>query len=208
MVFLYLLPPEGRVTDALNFMLTPATQKEEDIVRWYVMSAPYRNELRAKEALSQSGIECFVPMHYTLVEKSGIKTRKYMPAIHNLIFVHAPLTQIQDFKRYKGIIQYYVMPSRRGGVAQKLWVPDRQMKDFINICEKGDDSLRYMSPDDVHIAPGTRVRVHGGPFDGFEGNFVKVAGKRNRQLVVSITNLVAASISVSADLVEVIPDEE
>lgn len=186
----------------------PARQKGDDLVRWYVMSAPYRNELRAREELQGKGMECFVPMRYTIVEKSGIKKRQHVPAIHNLIFVHAPLAQIQEFKRQKGIIQYYVKPSRSGGPSEKLWVPDEQMRRFIAVCERGDDSLRYISPDDVHIAPGTRVRVHGGPFDGFEGHFVKVAGRRNRQLVVSVANVVAASLSVSADLVEVIPDGE
>ena len=188
--------------------MTMNNKKEEDICRWYVMSAPYRNELRARDELAKWQMECFVPMHYEVVERGGVKTKKFVPAIHNLIFVHSTLERIQDFKRYKGIIQYQVRPSRTGGMAEKLWVPDKQMAQFIAVCEKGDNSLRYISPDDVHITPGTRVRVHGGPFDGFEGNFVKVAGRRNRQFVVSISNLIAASVSVSADIVEVIPDEK
>lgn len=177
--------------------------EDSDIIHWFAMSAPYRNEEKAKEKLTDKGFQCFVPMRYELVEKKGKKTRVYRPAVHNLIFVRGTANQVQAFKNTYGLIQYLMRKVGKEG-REKIIVPDRQMEQFIRICESNDDSLRYVELSEMNIRPGSLVRIIGGAFDGLEGYFMKIRGTRNRRLVVAIPDIAAASVEVSPDLVEVL----
>ena len=179
------------------------TDKDSQIV-WFAMSAPYRRELKAKEYLQAKGIECFVPMINALVEKrSGTKIRKQVPAIHNLIFVHTSKNVIQEIKRGVDYLQYRTMP--REGKNIPIIVPDRQMQQFIAVTQTTNEELIYMRPEEVNIAKGTRVRVHGGAFDGTEGVFVKIQGKRKPRVVLLIQGVAAVALAeISTEFIEII----
>lgn len=179
------------------------TDKDSQIV-WFAMSAPYRRELKAKEYLQAKGIECFVPMVNALVEKrSGAKIRKQVPAIHNLIFVHTSKNVIQEIKRGVDYLQYRTMP--REGKNIPIIVPDRQMQQFIAVTQTSNEELIYMRPEEVNIAKGTRVRVHGGAFDGTEGVFVKIQGKRKPRVVLLIQGVAAVALAeISTEFIEII----
>ncbi|MBQ8694422.1 MAG: UpxY family transcription antiterminator [Bacteroidaceae bacterium] len=179
------------------------TDKDSQIV-WFAMSAPYRRELKAKEYLQAKGIECFVPMVNALVEKRcGAKIRKQVPAIHNLIFVHTSKNVIQEIKRGVDYLQYRTMP--RDGKNIPIIVPDRQMQQFITVTQTTNEELIYMRPEEVNIAKGTKVRVHGGAFDGTEGVFVKIQGKRKPRLVLFIQGVAAVALAeISTEFIEII----
>lgn len=179
------------------------TDKDSQIV-WFAMSAPYRRELKAKEYLQAKGIECFVPMVNALVEKrSGAKIRKQVPAIHNLIFVHTSKNVIQEIKRGVDYLQYRTMP--REGKNIPIIIPDRQMQQFIAVTQTTNEELIYMRPEEVNIAKGTRVRVHGGAFDGTEGVFVKIQGKRKPRVVLLIQGVAAVALAeINTEFIEII----
>lgn len=179
------------------------TDKDSQIV-WFAMSAPYRRELKAKEYLQAKGIECFVPMVNALVEKrSGAKIRKQIPAIHNLIFVHTSKEIIQEVKRGVDYLQYRTMP--REGKNIPIIVPERQMQQFIAVTQTTNEELIYMRPEEVNIAKGTRVRVHGGAFDGTEGVFVKIQGKRKPRVVLLIQGVAAVALAeINTEFIEII----
>jgi hypothetical protein len=62
-----------------------------------------------------------------------------------------------------------------------------------------------LTPEQVDLAKGTRVRVVGGCLDGLEGIFVKIEGLRNRRFVLSIPNVTSvATAEVSDGVLEVI----
>jgi tRNA A-37 threonylcarbamoyl transferase component Bud32 len=70
-------------------------------------------------------------------------------------------------------------------------------------------ALAYFSPDEINVAKGTKVRIHGGPYDGLEGSFLKVKGAREKRVVVEISGvIVVATATLSCDLVEVLANEE
>lgn len=178
-------------------------EKENGIV-WFAMSAPYRRERIAKEFLESKGIECFVPMKTALVEKrNGTKQRQLVPAIHNLVFVHTDKETIKNLKQGVNFLQYHTRPMNDKNVP--IIVPDSQMQQFIAVTQAGNDSLTYLRPDEIDLAKGTKVRVHGGAFDGTEGLFVKVQGKRSRRVVLLIEGVTAVALAeISSDFIEVI----
>lgn len=180
---------------------------KDNAIIWFAMSAPYRRELIAKEFLDKKGIECFVPMKETLVEKrNGSKTRKMSPAIHNLIFVHTTKETIKFLKQGVNFLQFHTRPI--GGRNVPITVPDRQMEQFIAITKAGNESITYLRPDEIDIAKGTKVRVHGGVFDGTEGYFVKIQGKRNKRVVLLIEGITAVALTeISTDFIEILDSE-
>ena len=168
------------------------------------MSAPYRRELIAKDYLDKKGIECFVPMKESLVDRhNGVKRRQLLPAIHNLIFVHTTRERIKTLKQGVNFLQYHTRP--QGGKNIPITVPDGQMQQFITICTANNENITYLRPEEIDIRKGTRVRVHGGAFDGTEGYFVKIQGKRNRRVVMLIEGITAVALTeISTDFIEVI----
>ena len=178
----------------------PTDSKNE--VCWYVMRA-YKNEVRAEEKLSgEDGLPFFIPKTYVLRTFHGKKSRRLVPAIPSLVFVHASRVQLNAFKLNYPFLQY-VMLKRSEGM-EYMKVPERQMESFIKVASQTEESLTYFQPEEIEIKAGTRIRVIGGPFDGAEGFFVKIQGKRNRRLVVKLDGVMAISAEVTPDLVEVV----
>lgn len=176
---------------------------ENDVV-WFAMSAPYCKELEAQILLQRDKIESFVPLCYKIVEKKdGHKVRKLVPAIHNLIFVKTTRPIIQEAKQRIAIIQYLTKPENGKNVP--IIVPERQMQQFITVCKSQSENLVYLSPTEVNLHKGTRVRIIGGPFDGVEGIFIKLKGYRKRRIVVSLPGLAAvATAEIDPDYIQII----
>lgn len=169
---------------------------------WYAMSAPYRNELKAKRMLDELKAESFLPMCYRMVERDGVKKRRYLPAVSNLLFVRATAEEISILKHKIPVMQYKTI--RENGKNVKIIVPDRDMEHFIRVCEENERNLQFLHPDEVNLEKGTRVRIIGGPLDGIEGYFLKVKGSRNRKLLIKIENFLSVAIEVSPDMIEVL----
>lgn len=174
-------------------------------MQWYAMSVPYNRVLKVKGMLDEAQMECFVPMRYEVRTVRGRKVRQYIPAISNLLFVHTTDSRLKMFKQTTTFLQYLVR--RVDGVSRKIVVPDAQMEQFIRVSRTDDDRLVYLKPEEINLSKGTRVRILGGVFDGVEGLFVRVKGKRNRRVVVLIDHVSAIAVSeVSPDLIEILDD--
>lgn len=77
------------------------SDSQKNVRYWFVMRA-YKNEKTAEEKLSgRDGLEYFIPKHYVMRTYHGVKTRRLVPAIPNLIFVNATHAEITDFKKTK-----------------------------------------------------------------------------------------------------------
>ncbi len=164
---------------------------------WYAMRVTYRREIKARDYLAERGIETYIPMHSVIHTTHGHKCHKMEPAIHNLIFVHTTPSTIQQIKSRIEYLQYII--DRNGN---KIIVPDGQMEQFIAVTSTTDNSVRFFPPEHIDIDKGTRVRIHGGTFDGCEGIFVKVKGIRTKRVVITIPEIAAVAIEISPDLIE------
>ena len=176
----------------------------DECVAWFAMSAPYRNEKKAEALLQQEGIESFLPMRYEIItNRYGGKSRKLVPAISNLIFAHTTRSKIQEVKCGVKYLQYKVKPEN--GKFTPIIVPDQQMEQFMRVCKTLNDQLTYLSPEEVNLTEGQRVKVIGGEFDGIEGTFVKIKGRRQRRIIVIIPDIAAvATTEISDGLIEVL----
>ena len=188
-------------------MSTPITTKEDLMkIRWFVMSA-YKNEKKAEETLKgKDGLEYFIPKHYAVRVYHGVKSKRLVPVIPNLVFVHASRKQITDFKKNHNFLQFVTWERSTG--LEYIVVPDEQMDSFIKIASQYEETTVYYKPEEIDVRKGTRVCIHGGKLDGVKGVFMRVKGKRNRRVVVMLEGIMGISVEVHPDLIEVINDSD
>ena len=83
------------------------------------------------------------------------------------------------------------------------------MEDFIFVCQQEEDKVRFLLPEEVELAPGDKIRIHGGLFDGREGELLEVKGMRRKQLVIRISDMFAvAAVNIEPKLIEVVERPE
>ncbi len=181
---------------------TTVSERSSTSVCWYVMRA-YKCENKAEEVLgAPDGLEFFIPKQYAVRVYHGVKSKRLVPVIPSLVFVHASKEQILAFKKQHNFLQFVMWAK---GMEQKcLIVPDTQMEDFIKVVSLHEGSTMFFTPEEINIEKGTHVRIHGGNLDGVTGVFMQVKGKRNRRLVVMLEGVMAVAAEVHPDLVEVI----
>ncbi len=180
----------------------PFRMEEATKVCWFVMRA-YKCEKLAEEKLGgKDGLEYFIPKHYVIRAYHGVKSKKLVPVVPSLVFVHARHDQIVDFKKQHNFLQFAMWEKRIG--QEYIIVPDDQMNSFIKVASRYEKNVIYYKPDEIDLKKGTRVRIHGGELDGVEGIFVRVQGKRNRRVVVLLDGIMAAATEVHPDLIEAI----
>ncbi len=175
--------------------------------KWFAMRVTYGRELMARRLLDDAGMESFIPMHY-VIEKVRNKSRRLLrPAIHNLLFIHAPKAEVQRFKARLPYLQY--MTARENGRNVPIVVKDKEMSQFIEVTQNSGLNCVYFKPEELNLARGAKVRIHGGPLDGKEGIFIKVKGHRSKSVVLAISNVIAVAFAqVSPDFLEVIDEAQ
>ena len=100
------------------------------------------------------------------------------------------------------------IPIIREGKKQIVVVPDNDMDNFIKISGSASEGILFFSPDEINLSKGTKVRIHGGQFNGLEGTFIKVKGARDKRVVVDISGvIVVATCTLRCDLVEVLQQQ-
>lgn len=187
------VPKKTRMSDNEN----PIAKSPEEQF-WFAMSATFGRGLKAKTFLEDKSVECFVPMKYEIVNdrKEG-KVRKLIPAISNLIFVHTTKKRIQSLKALTPYLQYLTKPVGERNVP--ITVPEKQMLQFIKVCDTYDDKLLYLAPHEIRLKEGTPVRIVGSMFDGVEGTFLKVDGSRKKRVVVLLQDVTAVVLAEFTD---------
>ena len=171
---------------------------ERDKVHWYPMRVTYNRELKVKERLDALSIETYIPMRYEIVVRGGNRRRLFVPAIHNLIFVHSSQANITNLKMTDPTMEplrYIMHRSHEDKEAPTtiVTVPDTQMENFIKATKVEDESLVYLNYEDYLNKPGKRVLIIDGPFTGVEGVIKRI--KKNRQVVVAINDIAAVMIT-------------
>ena len=142
------------------------------------------------------------PKCYAVRVYHGVKSKRLVPVIPNLVFVHASRTQITDFKKHYNFLQFVMWEKSTG--LEYLVVPDDQMESFIKVSSQYEENITYYNPDELDLQKGRRVRIHGGKLNGVTGIFMQVQGKRNRRVVVLLEGVMAVAAEVHPDLIEVI----
>ena len=124
---------------------SPNTE-ELTTARWFVMRA-YKSEKRAEEKLKgKDGLEYFIPKYYAVRVYHGVKSKRLVPVIPNLVFVHASRIQITEFKKRYNFLQFVMWEKSTG--LEYLVVPDDQMESFIRVSS----NTKKISPTTIRMS--------------------------------------------------------
>lgn len=169
-------------------------------MNWFAVRVSYSRELALKAVLDEKHIENFIPMRHEYITKNGKRTRKLVPAVHNLVFIHSTRQCIDELKEQLGIkipIRLIMNRERRSPII----IPDAQMRNFILVAGTYDEAVLYIDPVELYLVKGQKVRITGGVFEGVIGQFVRI--RHDRRVVVSIEGVMAvATTYIHPSLVE------
>lgn len=158
--------------------------------KWFALRVTYGREMAARklmDSMPELILDTFIPMRYEYVFRNGRKSRKLMPAVHNLIFARSQRSILDGIKRTRIPYLRYIM-HHEGETSFPLTVRTEEMENFIRVAKRVEEDIRYVSAEDFDLKAGERIRIVGGPFVGTEGILVKVKGSRSKRVVVSLDN--------------------
>ena len=161
------------------------------------------NELKMEAILQANKFECFLPKRIR-TRKIREKTRvEVVPAVSVYLFVHSDYASLYSFKQQTpGLLFTKVLNSSDSHSTMK--VADKEMEDFIRVATQKEQESRLFRPDEVELSRGQRIRIHGGPLSGVEGELVKVKGLRDKRLVISIPGIISVMTLVDRNLIQLI----
>jgi len=206
--------------DALRFTIdqhfyAPILEEEDDaLYRWYPMYIHYAKQVRAKSLASQlraQGYDCFLhiqelPRNAFGEVREGAQDR----SINNIVFVHAMKIQLKLLKRFNAEcskLKFMSVPPRTIDQARQIvWIPDRQMENFIHSATCPDPlSQRIpLTYNDFIDKVDRRVRIVTGPFEGVEGEVKRINRHRIVVALIRETKTAIGITHVSPEMLEFI----
>ena len=177
---------------------------ENNSVRWYVMRDLKRSnsKMPAYKVLQEHNYEVFTPMQWKIKVISGVKVREYVPFMSDLTFVHASKQMLDPILSILPTLQYRYL--RGGKYKEGMFVKDLEMNLFINAVKSFSNKIEYFMPAEIDIKNiGKKVKIVGGPLDGYEGNLLKIIGVRKKRLLIEIPNLLTAAVEVDPEFIQI-----
>ena len=171
------------------------------VVQWFVMRDLTRSNAKmpAYKMLQERGVRCFTPMTEQIIVRNGRRVRCVVPYIHDLVFVCGTRDELDPIVARVATLQYRYL---RGRVP--MTVRNEEMERFIQAVGHSE-SIRYYRPEE--ITPDMRhrkIRIIGGQLDGLEGSLLTVRGSKTRRLLVEIPSLLAASVEVNPEFIQLL----
>lgn len=159
------------------------------------MSATYRSELKVKEYLDSKQVECFVPLVSAFRVVNRRRVKAMVPAVSNLIFVHASKNTIDSLKKTQPRWQYKIMPEDGRNVP--IVVPDREMANFIAACSLATDKKNFLDAESfaaLDLRNGDRIRITREDGVPIEGYLVAVQGRRQKTILINAGRIAAIKL--------------
>ncbi len=166
--------------------------------KWFPMRVTYGREDIIRRRLDKKGITCFVPMHYEIIEKHGQRSREFVPAIRNLLFVRSTQAILTELKHIDQIVEplrfiAYKSVINKDGNSVIISIPDKDMLNFMRVTMVKDENVMYLRYEDGIKNKGIKVQITDGPFVGVTGKVLRI--KKNRHVVVELDGIAAVAIS-------------
>lgn len=135
------------------------------------------------------------------IRKARQAMREEVPFLQDLLFVHAMRQAVDPVVEKHNTVQYRYV---RGGYKIPMTVRESDMQRFIHAVESTENP-RYFTPEEISPGMvGRKVRIVGGPLDGYEGHLQKIQGAHAKRLFVELPNLLAAAVEVRPEYIQLI----
>ena len=145
--------------------------------RWYAVPAQPRKEAIASLQLRRQGFKSFLPLVERVVRHPTRTATTTVPFFPSYLFVslslrHDRWRSVNSTIGIQRLVSFADQPAPApAGLIEQL---------FANASETGLVSF------DQSFAPGARVRIVGGPFDGLLGTFLKATGNERVSILMTM----------------------
>mgnify|MGYP006964425103 FL=1 len=176
-------------------------EQMDDTPQWFVMRDLKRSnaKLPAYRMLEEMNIRCFTPMVTRILVRHGKRERRLLPFLPDLLFVFDTRGTLDPIVGSVPTFQYRYQKGR-----VPMTVRQADMERFIRAVS-ATEFPRYYRPDEVTPAMRRRpIRIIGGQLDGMEGHLLSVRGSRVRRLLVELPTVLAASVEVEPDFIQLL----
>jgi len=172
-------------------------------VQWFVMRDLKRPNAKqpAYRMLEKGNIEVFTPMKWHIALKKGKKIREEVPFIQDLLFVHDKRDSLDPIVEKTPTLQYRWL---RNTWREPMTVPDTDMERFIRAVSATDSPVYYLPEEITPAMYGKKIRIMGGPLNGYEGNLITTRGSRIKRLLVELPMLLAVSVEVNPEYIQLV----
>ena len=156
----------------------------------------------AYKQLREAGIEVFTPMTTRFTVKEGRRVKHEEPAIRDLLFVNESRTNLDPIVAKTPTLQYRF--KRGGKQGEAIVIPDDDMLRFIGAVQAADTPKFYSAEEVTPLMCGRKIRMVGGALDGYEGILQTVRGSKTKHLIITLPTLIAVSVDINDEFVEVL----
>lgn len=172
-------------------------------MQWFVMRDLKRANAKqtAYQLLAEKNMRVFTPMTWRLCTIGGKKVRKEVPFISDLVFVYACRDNLDPIVDKTATLQYRWL---RNTYREPMTVPDREMERFIYAITTSESPKYYLPEEITPEMHGRRIRIVGGPLNGYEGTLVTTRGSKVKRLLVELPSLFAVGIEVNPEYIQLI----
>lgn len=168
-----------------------ALEKKTGIYKWYPVYTHARAEKKAFQALTNKGIEVYLPLHRQLKQWSDRKKWVEEPFLKSYLFVRITEFEQTEVTMTKGIARFIYFS---GNIAS---MPERQINEL---------KLLMASPFDLEVTaedlqPGEKIRIKAGPLKGLTGEIISYRSQKT--LALRLENLgYSIIVHVGASLID------
>lgn len=177
--------------------------KETEEHRWYVLRDLKRPnaKLPAYKLLMAQSIKMFTPMRWVLVTHKGRKVREQRPFMPDLLFAYDTYSALERVVNMADTLQFRFL---KGVRRTPMVVPTEEMERFIRAVEGSAAPLFYTPNEVTPEMLGHRIRIVGGPLDGYEGGLLTIRGSKVKRLLVDLPGFLFAGVEVNPDYIQLI----
>lgn len=171
--------------------------------QWFVMRDLKRSNAKqpAYKLLNELKIKCFTPMVWKMVVRKGKRILQEVPFMQDLLFVYDSRKVLDPIVERIATLQYRFV---KGGRRMPMTVRTEDMNRFIKAVSTME-SPKYYTPEEIKPSMiGKKVRIVGGPLDGYEGYLQKIQGSKVKHLFVELPNVLTASVEVDPEYIQVL----
>lgn len=171
--------------------------------QWFVMRDLKRSNAKqpAYKLLNELSIKCFTPMVWKVAVSKGKRILKKMPFMQDLLFVYDSRRVLDPIVERIATLQYRFV---KGGKRMPMTVRTEDMDRFIKAVSTIEHPNFY-TPEEIKPSMiGKKVRIVGGPLDGYVGNLQKVQGSKVKHLFVELPNVLTAAVEVDPEYIQVL----
>ena len=141
----------------------------------------------AYKLLKGMKMEVFVPMKWHLVTRKGVRVREE----DNLDAIVEKTPTLQ----YRWLCNTWREP---------MVVADTDMERFIRAVD-ATESPRYYLPEEITpVMYGRKIRIEGGPLNGYEGRLLTTRGSKVKRLLVELEGFLSVGVEVDPEYIQLI----